>query len=78
LDFQYFDDVDTKLLNLDHLRQQIAIVAQEPILFDYTIAENISYGDTSREVPMTEIISAAKMANIHDFITGLPAVRYTL
>lgn len=61
-------------MELNQLRQQMAIVQQEPILFDYTIAENIAYGDNSREVPMSEIIGAAKMANIHNFITALPAV----
>lgn len=64
-----------KQLNLDHYRQQLSIVSQEPILFDYTIAKNIAYGDNSREVPMTDIIDAAKMANIHEFITSLPAVK---
>lgn len=62
------------MLNLDHIRQQMAVVSQEPILFDYTIAENIAYGDTSRDVQMSEIIQMARMANIHDFISGLPAV----
>ncbi|XP_035709895.1 ATP-dependent translocase ABCB1 isoform X2 [Folsomia candida] len=68
-----FDDVDLQMLNLDHIRQQMAVVSQEPILFDYTIAENIAYGDTSRDVQMSEIIQMARMANIHDFISGLPA-----
>lgn len=66
------------MLNLDNIRKQMALVSQEPILFDYTIAENIAYGDTSRKIAMTEIISAAKMANIHEFIVGLPAVFFLL
>ena len=49
-------------------------MSQEPVLFDRTIAENIAYGDNNREVPMTEIIDAAKQANIHKFISSLPAV----
>jgi ABC-type multidrug transport system fused ATPase/permease subunit len=56
------------------LRLQLGIVSQEPILFDRTIAENIAYGDNSRTVPMSEIIEAAKKANIHNFITNLPLV----
>ncbi len=45
------------------------------MLFDMSIRENISYGDTSREViPLEEIIEAAKNANIHDFIQLLPDV----
>lgn len=42
------------------------------MLFDRTIAENIAYGDNSRVVTETEIINAAKSANIHDFIVSLP------
>lgn len=45
---------------------------QEPVLFDRTIAENIAYGDNSRTVSEQEIITAAKSANIHDFIVSLP------
>ena len=53
----------------------VGIVSQEPILFDMSIRENIAYGDNSRsEVPMEEIINAAKTANIHDFIEQLPDV----
>jgi ATP-binding cassette subfamily B (MDR/TAP) protein 1 len=63
-----------KDMHLDAMRSQMAIVAQEPALFDRTIAQNIAYGDNSRDVPMDEIISAAKQANIHTFIASLPAV----
>lgn len=61
-------------LNLDWLRSQIGIVSQEPILFDLSIKENISYGDNSRSVSLEECIEAAKKANIHDFISKLPMV----
>uniref|UniRef100_A0A669QSJ2 ATP binding cassette subfamily B member 4 n=1 Tax=Phasianus colchicus TaxID=9054 RepID=A0A669QSJ2_PHACC len=66
------DGRNTKTLNIQWLRAQIGIVSQEPILFDCTIAENIAYGDNSREVPHEEIVSAAKAANIHSFIESLP------
>ncbi|XP_015708894.1 phosphatidylcholine translocator ABCB4-like isoform X5 [Coturnix japonica] len=66
------DGRNTKTLNIQWLRAQIGIVSQEPVLFDCTIAENIAYGDNSREVPHEEIISAAKAANIHSFIESLP------
>ncbi|KAK3108991.1 hypothetical protein FSP39_020354 [Pinctada imbricata] len=66
------DDVDIKELNLQWLRSQIGIVSQEPVLFDTSIAENISYGDNSRSVEMDEIITAARSANIHNFINSLP------
>ena len=55
----------------------MGIVSQEPILFDATIRENIAYGDNSREVPMNEIIEAARNANIHSFIDSLPEVSNT-
>ncbi|KFQ16692.1 Multidrug resistance protein 1, partial [Merops nubicus] len=67
-----FDGQNAKTLNLRWLRAQIGIVSQEPILFDCTIAENIAYGDNSRQVSHEEIVSAAKEANIHSFIESLP------
>jgi ABC-type multidrug transport system fused ATPase/permease subunit len=64
--------------NLHWLRSQIGIVSQEPILFDMSIAENIAYGDNSRQVPMDEIIEASRKANIYDFISKLPMVYFNL
>lgn len=72
--FQLVDGLDTKTLNLSWLRSQLGLVSQEPILFDCSISENIQYGDNSREVSQDEIDEAAKNANIHDFIMGLPEV----
>lgn len=64
---------ETTSFGLDSLRSQFGLVSQKPVLFDRTIAENISYGDNFRDyIPMTEIIEAAKMANIHEFIKLLP------
>ena len=51
----------------------MGIVSQEPVLFDRTIAENIKYGDNSREVSMEEVIEAARKANIHEFVKSLPS-----
>ena len=62
------------MLNINWLRSQIGIVSQEPVLFDCSLAENIAYGDNSRTVDMNEIQAAAKSANIHNFIDGLPQV----
>ncbi|KAM6411604.1 ATP-dependent translocase ABCB1-like isoform 2-T7 [Pluvialis apricaria] len=67
-----FDGKNAKTLNIQWLRAQIGIVSQEPILFDCTIAENIAYGDNSRQVSYEEIVHAAKEANIHSFIESLP------
>lgn len=60
-------------MDLKTLRRRLGIVSQEPSLFEKSIADNIGYGDTSRKVPMQQIIEAAKMANAHEFIMSLPA-----
>ena len=52
------------------LRNQIAIVQQEPILFHQTLTENIAYGRP--EASRAEIMEAARQANAHDFIMSLP------
>lgn len=52
------------------LRDQVAIVQQEPILFHRTLAENIAYGKPGAS--RREIEQAAKQANAHGFIIGLP------
>jgi len=52
------------------LRSNIGIVSQETFLFDKSIADNIAYGKES--ATEDEIIQAAKIANLHDFIISLP------
>ncbi|KAM7365462.1 hypothetical protein PAMP_016383 [Pampus punctatissimus] len=66
------DGHDSNRVNVPFLRSKIGIVSQEPILFDCSIAENIKYGDNSREISMNEVISAAKKAQLHDFVMSLP------
>lgn len=68
------DNANLKSVTLATLRSQLGIVSQEPNLFDRTIAENIAYGDNSRTITPEEIAEAAKNANIHNFISGLPLV----
>ncbi|XP_025418287.1 multidrug resistance protein 1-like [Sipha flava] len=70
------DDHDIRAMNLCHLRKNIGIVTQEPILFNCSIKDNILYGVGDREVTMDEIIDVAKKANIHNFITSTLAQRY--
>ncbi|CAG2104143.1 unnamed protein product, partial [Medioppia subpectinata] len=59
-------------LNIPWLRRKLGIVSQEPVLFGYSIAENIAYGDNDRKVELNEIIRASEKANIHSFIKSLP------
>ncbi|KAF3482575.1 leptomycin B resistance protein pmd1 [Arthroderma uncinatum] len=71
------DDRNIRSLNLRWLRQQVAYINQEPTLFNTTIFENICYGlrddvSRSKEELRTLVITAAKTANAHDFITALP------
>ncbi|KAA0190312.1 ATP binding cassette subfamily B MDR:TAP [Fasciolopsis buskii] len=68
----YFDQWNLRDLAPSWIRRQIGIVSQEPNLLDITLRENIAYGDNTREVPMGEIIEAARQANAHDFISALP------
>jgi ATP-binding cassette subfamily B protein len=70
------DGVDLREYKLADLRNQFAIVLQEPVLFSTSIAENIAYGrpDACHE----EIVAAAKAANAHEFIMNLPQGYQTL
>lgn len=65
-----FDGVDIRMLTRNSLRRAIGIVSQDVFLFNGTIKENIAYGDLDADDDA--IIEAAKKANIHDFIMGLP------
>ena len=64
------DDQDIKNLTIQSLRSVIALLSQEPILFDLSIRENISYG--KKEATDDEIINAAKAAAAHGFINEMP------
>ena len=72
------DGRNIRQLGIQWLRSQIGLVSQEPVLFDCSIRENIEYGDNSRQVTMDEVISAARMANIHTFVESLPLVHFHL
>ena len=66
----YFDGLNIKDVQIKSLRDQIAFVTQETLLFNDTIRNNIAYG--GKDISEEKIISAAKAANIHDFIMSLP------
>jgi ATP-binding cassette, subfamily B, bacterial len=63
------DGVDLRDYRIADLRNQFAIVLQEPVLFSTTIAENIAYA--SPGASEEQIVRAAKAANAHEFIVGL-------
>jgi subfamily B ATP-binding cassette protein MsbA len=64
------DGVNIKELDLNHLRQHIALVSQEIALFDRSIFDNIAYSEKS--ISMDEVVAAAKAAAAHEFIERLP------
>jgi ATP-binding cassette, subfamily B, bacterial len=64
------DGVDLRDYKLAELRNQFAIVMQDPVLFSTSIAENIAYGRPGAS--FQDIVTAAKVANAHDFIIALP------
>lgn len=64
------DGIDIRHASIDSLRSQIAIVTQEPILFNDTVRSNIAYGKP--DASDAEIESAAKAAYAYDFIVNFP------
>jgi ABC-type multidrug transport system fused ATPase/permease subunit len=73
-----FDKLSVSDYNLKNLRSFMAIVGQEPILFNISIRDNIAYGALHDQVDDMAVYDAAKMANIHDFIMTLPEKYDTL
>ncbi|KOM40983.1 hypothetical protein LR48_Vigan04g118100 [Vigna angularis] len=64
------DGKDIGKYNLRWLRTQIGLVQQEPLLFNCSIRDNICYGNNVASE--SEIVEAAKEANIHEFVSNLP------
>lgn len=64
------DDVDIKDYHLDELRSEIAVVLQDVFLFSGSIRDNVTLRNP--DIPLEEVIMAAKMIGIHDFIMQLP------
>lgn len=67
-----FDSVESKNINLDYLRKKVGFVTQESILFDSDIESNISlkFSEKNSDVKK-DVIKAATLANIHEFIISL-------
>ncbi|WP_238393042.1 ABC transporter ATP-binding protein [Myxacorys almedinensis] len=64
------DGQDIRAYQLQSLRRQISVVLQDSLLFASTVRDNIAYGGLG--VSEAEIMTAAKLANAHDFIMQMP------
>lgn len=64
------DDIDIKNITQENLREQIAFVPQDPVLFHRSLMENIRYG--RRDATDEEILTAAHLSHCDDFIDALP------
>ncbi len=64
------DGQDVARVTLDSLRRNVALVPQDPILFHRSLMDNIRYG--RRNATEKEVITAAKKAHCHEFISQLP------
>ena len=64
------DGRDVRELALEELRHNIALVSQDVYLFHGSIRENIAY--RTRDVPLAAVERAAALAQLHDFVAGLP------
>lgn len=56
-------------MDVQHLRDHVSVVSQQPHLFDSSISDNIAYGTLLTEAAIEE---AARAANVHNFILSLP------
>ncbi len=64
------DGQDIRDVDLESLRGAIGVVPQDTVLFNDTVGYNIAYGRP--EADEAEIVEAARLARIHDFVSGLP------
>jgi len=70
------DGVPLNKFDASWWRQQVALVAQEPVLFACSIADNIAYGRPG--APEAAVHEAARTANAHGFVSGFPDAYATL
>jgi len=64
------DGVDLRKVKIESIRRQISYVSQESLMFSVSLRENISYGKPN--ATDLEVIRAAKYADMHGYIMGLP------
>ena len=70
----FVDGKEISSLNLNHYRSFLALVSQEPTLYQGSIRENVLLGADRDDVPEEAIVQACKDANIYEFILSLPYV----
>lgn len=68
------NDINIQDINLDYLRKRISYIPQDNFFFSGTIQENLCLG-MEHEVPLEDVIKAAKAAHAHEFINNMP-LRY--
>jgi ATP-binding cassette, subfamily B (MDR/TAP), member 1 len=68
----YIDGKEISILNIKDYRNFLALVGQEPTLYQGSIRDNVLLGADREDVPDEEIVRACKDANIYDFIVSLP------
>ena len=68
------DGIDIKDYNLKQLRHAMSLVMQEPTLFNYSILENILYGEVN--ATNSEVLKSAHIANALEFIASQDAINY--
>ncbi|MDB6096042.1 MAG: mdlB, partial [Francisellaceae bacterium] len=72
----FISDLDINLYSEDSIRKQVAVIPQDISLFHRNIIENIRYGNLNASDE--EVINACQLANIHDYIMGLPKQYQTI
>jgi len=70
------DGTDVRRFTLESLRAQIGLVTQEIVLFNDTARNNIAYGRP--DVSLDDVVTAARAANAHEFLSALPSRYDTL
>ena len=68
----FVDGQDISKLNIKAYRRSLAVVSQEPTLYQGTIRDNVLLGAEGDDMPEEEIVKACKAANIYDFVMSLP------
>jgi subfamily B ATP-binding cassette protein MsbA len=72
------DDIDISTIRLADLRANVALVSQDVVLFNDTVAANIAYGAIGDRADREGLVAAAKAAHAHEFIVAMPQAYDTM